>query len=803
MNDAEHPPDAGQEREDRLSRMNRASVRITETLDLDAVLQGVVDGARFLTGARHGGVTVLEDGGQPLVFITSGLTSGERQLLLELPEGPEFFEHLSGLPEALRVADFSGYIRELGLPEIGPPLGPVGAFLGSPIRHLGRRVGNLYLSDKEGDAEFTPEDEALLALFASQAALAIANARRYREEQRAKADLETLVNTSPVGVAVFDAGTGALASLNREARRIVDGLRDPDQSAEELLDELTFRRADGREFSLKTVPLTQVLASGETVRAEEIVVQVPDGRRVTTLINATPIRSEEGVVTSLVVTVQDLAPLKELGRQRAEFLGLVSQELLAPLTSIKGSAAAVLEDLSRLDLAGARQLFRIIEWQADRMRGLIRDLAEVARIEAGTLFLTPEPTDLASLVDQARAAFLEGGTGNPLEVDLPPDLPRVAADRQRALRVLDHLLANAAAGSPEGSAITVSARREGAHVAVCVADPGGGIPSQPLPLLFQRLSRREGGGGRSGGDTLGLAVCRGIIEAHGGRIRAESDGPGQGSRLIVTLPVAEEAAPDRTGPSAAGDRRAAWGQGRVLVVDDDPQVLWHVRGALTEAGYAPVVTWDPEEVERLIVVERPHVVLLDPALPASTGAGLLERVLQLTDAPVVLLAGPDASWDGEVAPAFEAGADDYVVKPFSPTELVARVGAALRRREAPEREAYRERFQLGALAIDFSRRRVTVDEREVALTETEYRLLGELALNAGQALSREHLMRRVWSTRAYADAGVVRAYVRRLRRKLGESADNPVYLFNEPRVGYRLGPASEDRDGRGGDGDSA
>ena len=796
MNHAEHPEDEGPERDDRLARMSAASIRITESLDFDTVLQEVVDSARALTGARYGAITVPGETGQRPDFIVSGLTPEEHQGLWDLPQGLGFFEYLGGLEAPLRVSDIAGHLRALGMPAFAPPVS-ASALLVAPIRHRGVGVGTIYLAHETADRAFSREDEETLVIFASQAALAIANARRHREEQRARADLETLVNTSPVGVAVFDAGTGAPKSLNREARRIVDGLRDPDQSTEQLLEVLTFRRADGREFSLEEMPLSRVVTAGETVRAEEIVIRVPDGRRVTMIINATPICSEEGAVASLVVTMQDLAPLKELGRQRAEFLGLVSQELLAPLTSIKGSAAAVLEDLSRLDLAGTRQLFRIIEWQADRMRGLIRDLAEVARIEAGTLFLTPEPTDLASLVDQARAAFLEGGTGHPLAVDLPPDLPRVAADRQRALRVLDHLLANAAAGSPEGSAITVSARREDAHVAVCVADQGGGIPSQPLPLLFQRLSRREAGGGRGGGDSLGLAVCRGIVEAHGGRIRAESDGPGLGSRCIFTLPLAEEAAPDRTGPPSASDRRAARGQGRVLVVDDDPQVLWHVRGALTEAGYAPLVTWDPEEVERLIVVERPHLVLLDPALPAPDGAGLLARVLQLTDAPVVLLTRPEASWDGDVAPAFEAGADDYLVKPFSPTELVARVGAALRRREAPEREAYRERFRLGALAIDFSRRRVTVEEREVALTETEYRLLGELALNAGRAVSREHLMRRVWSTRAYADAGVVRAYVKRLRRKLGESAANPVYLFNEPRVGYRLGPAREDQDGRG------
>ena len=791
----QHQPEPG----DRLSRMSQASVRITETLDLDTVLRGVVDGACSLTGARHGGITVLDDAGGLQAFITSGLTPEEHELFVNLPGGPEFFEYLSQAPGPLRLSDFSGYTRALGLPEIGPPLGPVGAFLGAPIRHLGRRVGNLYLSQKEGGQEFTPEDEGLLALFTSQAALAIANARRYREEQRARADLEALVNTAPVGVVVFDARTGAPLSFNREARRIVDGLRNPDQSPEDLLDVLTFRRADGREISLRDFPLARALSSGETVRAEEIVIAVPDGRRVNAIVNATPIPSEEGVIESVVITLQDVAPIKELGRQRAEFLGMVSQELLTPLTSIKGSAAAVLEDLTRLDLAKARQFFRIIEWQADRMRGLIWDLLEVARIEAGTLFLTPEPTDLTALVGQAKAAFQEGGAGNPVEVDLPTDLPRVAADRQRVVQVLEHLLVNAANYSPEGSAVTVSAWREGEHAAICVADRGRGIPAQPLPLLFRRLSRQEEGDGGRGfeGEALGLAVCRGIVEAHGGRIRAESDGPGLGSRFIFTLPPASEAAePRRTsraGRPSAGNRRPSRGQGRVLVVDDDPQVLWYIRNTLTEAGYTPIVTWDPEEVERLIVVERPHLVLLDLALPGGDGSGLMQRILNVTDAPVVLLSGQERERD--VARAFELGAEDYIVKPFSPTELVARVGAALRRREAPERGASRESFRLGDLAIDYAQRRATVGGRAVALTETEYRLLYELSVNAGQVLSREHLMSRVWSARESADSRIVRAYVKRLRQKLGETAAEPIYIFNEPRAGYRLGPEPEEEDG--------
>ena len=117
---------------------------------------------------------------------------------------------------------------------------------------------------------------------------------------------------------------------------------------------------------------------------------VPDGRSVTTLVNSTPIHSEDGEVESMVVTIQDLAPLEELERQRAEFLGLVSHELRAPLTSIKGSTTTVLSASPQLDHAETREFFRIIDEQADHMRGLIGDLLDAGRIDSGTLSVAPE-----------------------------------------------------------------------------------------------------------------------------------------------------------------------------------------------------------------------------------------------------------------------------------------------------------------------------------------------------------------------------------------------------------------------------
>lgn len=174
------------------------------------------------------------------------------------------------------------------------------AFLVAPIRHRGERVGTFFLAEKEGSRPFTEEDEETLVMFASQAALVITNAWRYQEELRARADLEALIRTSPVGVAVFDAGTGEVISSNREAAKILDGLRNRDRARNDLLDVFRVRRADGRELSLQELLAKQAPGNGEAVRAEEVEFEVPDGRRVTALINATPIRSGDGDVDSLV-----------------------------------------------------------------------------------------------------------------------------------------------------------------------------------------------------------------------------------------------------------------------------------------------------------------------------------------------------------------------------------------------------------------------------------------------------------------------------------------------------------------------
>ena len=774
------------ELEERLASLSEAGLRITQDLDFNSVLQGVLDSARSLTGARYGVIALHDDSGVAEDFLSSGMTEDEAEMVWRIPGWPLYFEYLSGIAGPLRVPDLLDHIRSLGLPEFAPPLAvsPDVSFLAAPVLHLGQRVGTIFLAEKEGEREFTQEDEETLVMFATHAAMAIANARRYREERRAKADLETLIDTSPVGVVVFDARTGAPVSFNRECRRIVDSLRSPGQSPVDLLDVITLKWADGREVSLQELPLAERMSDAEKVRAEEIVLQVPDGRSVTALLNVTPILSDDGAVESVVVTLQDMAAVEEQERMRAEFLAIVSHELRAPLATIKGSSSTVLGSTSDLDPAVMRQFFRIVEDQADQMNNLVSDLLDVARIETGSLAVSPEPAEVASLVNRARHSFIGAGGRDNLVIDIEPDLPLVMADKRRIIQVLGNLLSNAARNSAEASPIRVAAALDDVFVAVSVSDEGRGIPPENLTLLFRKFSRAQME--EQGGDTgLGLAVCKGIVEAHGGRIWAESDGPGLGARFTFTLPVDGTGVAGGLAPPAPRasrqKRRAAGERVRVLAVDDDPQSLRYVRDALIQSGYAPVLTGDPEEAVRLMEEERPQLALLDLMLPGTDGIGLMKDILEVANVPVIFLSA--FGRDEVIARALEMGAVDYMVKPFSPTELTARIGSALRRREVSEPS---EPYVLGDLTIDYSARRVTLAGLPVHLTATEYRMLAELSASAGRVLTYEHLLETVWGEKGGGGMSPMRTIVGKLRSKLGDAGDNPTYIFTEPRVGYRM-----------------
>jgi len=227
----------------------------------------------------------------------------------------------------------------------------------------------------------------------------------------------------------------------------------------------------------------------------------------------------------------------------------------------------------------------------------------------------------------------------------------------------------------------------------------------------------------------------------------------------------------------SGDRK------RILAVDDDRQVLRLLRRFLGEAGYDAIVTNMPGEASKLVEIEEPDVVLLDLMFPETSGIELVKQIREFSNVPVIVLTASDK----DTVEALNAGGDDYITKPFSPTELVARIETALRRHStSPRSEVRQSSFTLNGLVINFAERLVSVEGEPVSLSAMEYKLLYEFATNAGRVLTYEQILQRVWGPEYSGETELVRSMARHLRRKLGDEGRNPRYIFNESQIGYRM-----------------
>jgi two-component system KDP operon response regulator KdpE len=224
---------------------------------------------------------------------------------------------------------------------------------------------------------------------------------------------------------------------------------------------------------------------------------------------------------------------------------------------------------------------------------------------------------------------------------------------------------------------------------------------------------------------------------------------------------------------------------RVLAVDDELPILRYLQHSLDQAGYQCVVTSDPSQVTKFVEMEQPDLILLDLRLPGVSGFDLLARIREFSAAPVIFLTASDSSED--TVRALKLGADDYVTKPFAPSELLARIEAALRRRSLPGAGGdTRPPFTVKDLTVNFAERRVILDGKDIALSATEYKLLFELATHAGLVLTFDQILQRVWGAEYAGETELVRSFIRNLRHKLNDDAKNPRFILTERQIGYRM-----------------
>jgi two-component system KDP operon response regulator KdpE len=223
---------------------------------------------------------------------------------------------------------------------------------------------------------------------------------------------------------------------------------------------------------------------------------------------------------------------------------------------------------------------------------------------------------------------------------------------------------------------------------------------------------------------------------------------------------------------------------RVLIVEDDPNIVDLVRSNLVVRGFDAVVSTDGSKALQLLETEEPDIVLLDLNLPDVDGFDLCQLIRERSAVGVIVVSARRGERDKVTA--LNVGADDYMTKPFSIEELLARITATLRRtRPGTPAEAPAAVVAIGDLRIDLARQQVTRAGEAVHLTPTEFALLRELAINEGKLLTHAHLLRRVWGTGYETETEYIRVYVRRLRAKL-EIEGEPPLIITQPRVGYRM-----------------
>jgi two-component system KDP operon response regulator KdpE len=229
---------------------------------------------------------------------------------------------------------------------------------------------------------------------------------------------------------------------------------------------------------------------------------------------------------------------------------------------------------------------------------------------------------------------------------------------------------------------------------------------------------------------------------------------------------------------------------KILVVDDEPRVVRLVSEVLGAVGYEVIATASGEPAIDMVALEQPDLVLLDILLPHGLdGYEICRRIREFSSVPVIMLTAK--AQEADMLQGFGVGADDYLTKPFSAKELVARVRAVLRRAQRPE-EMVTAILTCGALEINFARRTVKIRGEDVSLTRTEYALLRQLALNADRVMLHQDLLTEIWGQEYRDDIDYLRAYIRYLRRKLEDDPSNPRYILTSPGVGYMLTCPEED-----------
>jgi PAS domain S-box-containing protein len=487
--------------------------------------------------------------------------------------------------------------------------------------------------------------------------------RRFRE----------MVDALPVAVYTTDA-EGRLTHFNPAAAEFAG--RTPELGIDQWCVTWKLYFPDGRPMPHEEAPMAIALKEMRKVRGLQAIAERPDGERRWFEPYLTPLFDASGRLSGAINMLLDITErkradeaLQEADRRKDEFLALLAHELRNPLAPIRTGLELI--RISGDTPHSVRRVRAMMERQVSQMVRLIDDLLDVSRIASGKIVLQRAPTSVSELVHSAIEAHRTAIEAAKIEliVDLPAQPCVIDVDSTRFVQVLSNLLHNASKFTPAQGTIRIGVEPRGAddvpQVAITVSDTGVGISQELLPRIFELFVQAESATERThGGLGIGLALSRRLIEMHGGRIAAHSDGPGQGTALVITMPVCQADA-TRPSPSPIEVSHVA---SRVVIIDDNQDAAHTMSMLVEQLGGSARMAHDPLSGLAAVQEFHPDMVFLDIGMPGMDGYETCRRIRrQPSRRHIVIVAVTGWGQPQDKQRALDAGFDAHLTKPVDPT----------------------------------------------------------------------------------------------------------------------------------------
>ena len=728
ISDRSQAHQALQEETQSLETLNRVGKMLAAELDLERVVQAVTDAATQLSGAAFGSFfyNVKNEKGESYLLYTLSGVPRDAFAQFPMPRNTQVFAPTFAGAGIVRSDDITKDPRYgRNAPHRGQPEGhlPVRSYLAVPVvSRSGEVLGGLFFGHPRPGV-FTARAEQLVSGIASQAAVAIDNARLYRDLQRSKDDLAFQVSalTRLHDLAVQLGGLPDLPQMLRATLECIAYLHGTARGLFSLYDAATGALEVIASMGMDDATLEQVrrVTPGPNAGAcgsafalrQRVIVEDTELDQCFLLyreiaraagfraVHSTPVVNRAGDILGVVsvhfdeprrpsemqMKLADMCAryaadaieatrhrqgLQEADRRKDEFLAVLAHELRNPLAPLRNGIQLL--RLADRSSDAAEQARAMMERQMKHLVRLVDDLMDVSRVSTGKLELQKETVELAAVIGSAieTSRPLIDAKAHRLRIDMPAESLSVCADPVRLSQVLANLLNNAAKYTGPGGEIVLQVQRHGGDVLIQVRDSGIGIDQEMLPRIFDKFTQVDTTSTRAhGGLGIGLTLARTLVELHGGTIEARSPGRGRGSEFVVRLPLlswrgASSAQAQRHAASAAIPRR------RVLIVDDNCDAAESLAILLKHMGHEVRVASDGESAIAAARSNRPDVLFLDISMPGMDGYEVASSLRgDARFAPTKIVAMTGHGQDSDRRRSREAGFDAHVVKPVEPERL--------------------------------------------------------------------------------------------------------------------------------------